>query len=88
MDDYISRADAIVYARHALAKGLNVVEYLEDVPAADVRPVVPGTWKTIGANNRGCGGIFVCSHCDKCYPYKTDFCPNCGVDMRRRVNDS
>lgn len=44
----------------------------------DVRPVVRGKWKKIGKNSF----IFVCSACDKTFPYKTSFCPNCGADMR------
>ena len=47
-------------------------------PAADVRPVARGEWRKIGKNS--C--IFVCSACDKTFPCKTDFCPNCGADMR------
>lgn len=38
--DLIYREDAKDYARHAIAKGLNVLEYLDEVPAADFRPVV------------------------------------------------
>jgi len=38
--DLIYREDAKDYARHAIAKGLNVLEYLDEVPAADSRPVV------------------------------------------------
>ena len=38
--DLIYREDAKDYARHAMAKGLNVLEYLDEVPAADFRPVV------------------------------------------------
>lgn len=51
---------------------------IDSIPAADVRPVVRGEWRKIG--KIGC--IFVCSACDKTFPCKTDFCPNCGADMR------
>lgn len=53
------------------------------LPAADVQPVVRGEWRKIG--KIGC--IFVCSACDKTFPCKTDFCPNCGADMRE-VDDA
>lgn len=43
--DLIYREDAKDYARHAMAKGLNVLEYLGEVPAADFRPVVKGKWE-------------------------------------------
>lgn len=36
MAEYIDREMAIDFAKHASYKGLNVVEYLEEVPAADV----------------------------------------------------
>lgn len=51
---------------------------IESIPAADVRPVARGKWRKIGKNS--C--IFVCSACDKTFPYKTSLCPNCGADMR------
>lgn len=35
MSDYIKREDAIAYAKHAYAKGLDVLKYLDEVPAAD-----------------------------------------------------
>ncbi len=38
--DLIYREDAKDYARHAIAKGLNVLEYLDEVPATIFRPVV------------------------------------------------
>lgn len=37
--EYISRDDAISFARKAHGKGLDIIEYLAEVPAADVRPV-------------------------------------------------
>ena len=57
---------------------IEINEVLNSIPAADVRPVVRGEWEKIG--KIGC--IFVCSACDKTFPCKTDFCPNCGADMR------
>ena len=38
--DLIYREDAKDFVRHAYHKGLNPVEYIDEVPAADVRPVV------------------------------------------------
>ena len=40
MKAFIDREVAIEFVKKAWAKGLNVVEYLEEVPAADVVPVV------------------------------------------------
>lgn len=59
-------------------------EYLEKLPAADVRPVVRGEWGTMGDNN------IRCSICKHRVPYFSayqkwfsDYCPNCGADMRK-----
>lgn len=77
--DLIYREDAKDYARHAIKKGLDVLEYLDDVPAADARPVVRGKWKQ---------GV-----CQTCFfdwsvvaPFASapNFCPNCGADMRKK----
>lgn len=75
--DLIYREDAKDYARHAMAKGLNVLEYLDEVPAADFRPVVRGKWKLVGS-------VFPMHECDQCYAISLggNFCPNCGADMR------
>ena len=76
--DLIYREDAKDYARHAIAKGLNVLEYLDEVPAADSRPVVRGKWEyisymTVRCSN--CKDIFNELGC-------VNYCPNCGADMR------
>lgn len=82
--DLIYREDAKDYARHAMAKGLNVLEYLDDVPAANFRPVVRGRW--IDAMQSCHDSPHVkCSVCGEYYwRYfkKFNFCPNCGADMR------
>ena len=38
--DLIYREDAKVFVRHACYKKINPIDYLDEVPAADVRPVV------------------------------------------------
>ena len=77
--DLIYREDAKDYVRHAMAKGLNVLEYLDEVPAADFRPVVRGKWEHFG------GDVFRCSECGygiQPWNIGVNFCPNCGADMR------
>ena len=82
--DLIYREDAKDYARHAMAKGLNVLEYLDEVPAADFRPVVRGEWTLFG--RRGIYGVmYECSACHAKYDGITNFCPNCGADMRKEA---
>lgn len=64
------------------------VQIVEDIPAADVRPVVRGHW--IGTKEaEEMGDImkeFTCSVCGCCEWDCTEsesfnFCPNCGADM-------
>lgn len=57
MSNLIYREDVKDYARHAMAKGLNVLEYLDEVPAADFWPVVRGRW--IKPNWCGMGGGYI-----------------------------
>ena len=87
--DLIFREDAKDYARHAIAKGLNVIEYLDEVPAANFQPVVRGHWITEEeAVEKGDYSLrdacSVCGHFDwDCTESESfNYCPNCGADMR------
>lgn len=85
MSDYISREDAVdelqVKVFHNLTdEYYGTMQVLNELPAADVVPVVHGTWK-----HHMSFGI-----CDKCgYEYNwtgidaKNFCPNCGAKMDR-----
>lgn len=78
MDDYISRQDAIEAAKHAWAKGLEPTQYIEQIPAADVRPVVRGRWlHETEIEGHSCG------ECSACHKIRVidNFCPNCGAIM-------
>jgi hypothetical protein len=69
---------------------LTALKLLENVPSADARPVVRGKW--IRGNENRTSPIkdsYTCSVCGEktlsgfCgNPAKTNFCPNCGADMR------
>ena len=60
-----------------------IIGALDEIPAADVRPVVRGKWEeSIGP------GISGCSNCHDCYidtawakGGKWHYCPNCGASM-------
>lgn len=54
-------------------------EWLEYVPAADVRPVVHGKWENTGSDTWKCS---ICGYSVMPWNAGTNFCPNCGADMR------
>ena len=60
-----------------------VLEYAENLPAADVAPVVHGRW--ISKNPHGYEWTFVCSNCGYVDGYhfndRHNYCPNCGAKM-------
>ena len=69
----------------------NVIDFLEAQPTTDVAPVVHGEWIMRG-------GKRYCSVCEKraavtrdsedfWYTVGTDFCPNCGADMRPYISE-
>lgn len=54
------------------------VKCLERVRAADVVPVVHGTWKRMKAYCTQ----YVCSECGDIWPdFRSDYCPGCGARM-------
>lgn len=77
------------WASHQMAEGVkNAKRRIEalDIALSALRPVSReqvrrGEWEKIGADYRGQGGIWRCTECRKTYPYKCDFCPNCGTPM-------
>ena len=86
--EYIDREKAILAVRHAWAKGLEPTQYIEQIPAADVAPMVHGRWICI----RKRYGEYECSVCrgvdSNCSDYygthvvtEQEFCPNCGAKM-------
>ena len=86
--DLIYREDAKVFVRHACYKKINPIDYLDEVPAADVRPVARARWYWDNYRYDWC-----CSNCfhpadhhiDKDDVYKMPsfpFCPHCGADMQ------
>ena len=89
MDEYISRQDALlhseiirVYSKDYGNIDVVPVEYLADIPAADVQPVKHGRWILCD------DGYVRCSECN-CKAFIendetiiTDFCHGCGTDMR------
>ena len=52
------------------------VDTITDIELADAKPVKRGEWGKRAYNR------VQCSYCGKCEDIATDFCPNCGADMR------
>lgn len=106
MDDFISREAATAYAplpkhlREYQTMNLDdawddgydfAIGQIESIPAADVRPVVPGEWiekklPTADPRDYFCRMALCCSICgheiDYGRGYGPNFCGNCGADMR------
>ena len=77
MNDYISRQAAI----EALAGWKISPIVLSPIPAADVRENVRGEWIPMFGKN-------VCNRCGhKIDIVPTNYCPNCGADMRSRIGE-
>ena len=57
-----------------------ITDFIEAMPAADVQRVKRGEWGKRAYNR------VQCSYCGKCEDIATDFCPNCGADMRGEDN--
>ena len=68
--------------------GMRILDWIDDIPAADVRPVVRGKWEVSRTDYGWNGAEFPthckCTECGREVPYqdKDNFCPNCGADMR------
>ena len=73
----------------------DIRDNLQNIPTIDAKPVRHGKW----ANDAV--GVLRCSECNAQAPWrfigrgynevdyrwKSDYCPNCGADMRGEVND-
>lgn len=89
MSDYISRKEAIARVCHVLADHIcetQALHVLNEITAADVRPVVHGEWIECFEDFRQQIAGDKCSACGFEH-YGTNishyhFCPNCGADMR------
>ena len=88
----IGRCNPKVFEDKGYAKGWNAaIDIIQSAPTADVRPVVRGKWMWFGdCSNEG----LYCSVChNKIHEVKkpkkklSNFCPNCGADMREEHDD-
>ena len=85
-------ANAIVYDFGEIDDGLckRTEFYVTDdavakQPTIDAEPVRHGKWRQTYLDHEAFGerpSIFYCSACCACSSVKTNYCPNCGADMR------
>lgn len=82
MAEYIERGAALREAKYATVRGLDPVAFVEDVPVADVAPVVHGRWEPGNPICPVCGeNKFKDLDADIWCDWQPDFCPNCGAKM-------
>lgn len=81
MSDYIGRQEALEIVKHTSGDYATAFCEIRKLPAADVRPVVRGKWEH-GYYDWNGEFVMDCSACS--WPNKelSDFCPNCGADVR------
>ena len=66
-----------------IIKVLDVLEIVEEQPTVEAKPVVKGEWLHHE------GYFFTPNECSACgilQEFATSFCPNCGADMRKKVD--
>jgi hypothetical protein len=87
--DYINRYAVLNVINDAIAHNAlsydgcvnEIMEFIAKIPAADVRPVVRATWRRYSPFT----DTYECSNCGEQVidqQFRTNFCPNCGADMR------
>ena len=71
------------FRRRELAIGfVGIKSILENLPTAEPKK---GNWKRTYLDHEAMGerpSILYCSECNQCIAYPTNYCPNCGADMK------
>lgn len=63
-------------------------DFVEDTPTVEAKPVVRGEWVEFDIDYGGIPTVgYQCSECGQSNGFLTDFCPNCGADMRGGKNE-
>lgn len=99
MNDAINRKDtigAILSIEHIaeLSDGdavirVSAVNYvLRNLPSADVQPVRHGHWTLQEDRTKKLYGWHICSECGAWIGEPTNYCSNCGADMRGKQNET
>ena len=70
------------YDGHCVHRGECDVDVIQTAPAADVQPVHRGHWiEKTGFDGWG-DNIYTCSECDTTEYVESNYCPNCGAELR------
>lgn len=79
MAEYINREKAkrLLHIEYAYA----AEQLLDEIPAADVAPVVHGRWVTHYRSGTPVAEGYVSTCCDMWNKRKSPYCPNCGAKM-------
>jgi hypothetical protein len=82
LDFLIPADDLDISAKDKRVIADRFAEFIKSIPAADMRPMIRGEWWPA---KDGYYGHVMCSACHKIESHKTDFCPNCGADMKEVI---
>lgn len=91
MSDYINREAVIemlwdlVELDNSYDMKKQAVEIVQKWEPSDVRENVRGEWRTTYLDHVAMWErpkILYCSVCNQCIAYPTNYCPNCGAEMR------
>ena len=92
MSDYIKRSEAIDIYKPYTDRGLkvpveNIISNLEGLPSADVVERKRGSYTNTKDDYEWYARMHTCDLCGKSWMGDTNFCPNCGADMRGKDED-
>ena len=66
----------------------SIQDMINDIPTADVAPVVRGRWVMHYRNGTPVAGGYVSTCCDMWNNRKSNYCPNCGAKMDDDKNNA
>lgn len=92
MAEYIEREAARKYIldEYPLLQRDRLMRTIDDIPAADARPVRRGKWEAVRLDHERMGCRPTAHYCSECHQitwFRTFFCPNCGADMRETEDE-
>ena len=84
LNDYALQESSFPFNRKAFYAILDCMKAVIEQPTADVAPIVHGEWIPQDMTYTK----FMCNQCNsKNHSGHEKFCPNCGADMRKKVEE-